>query len=211
MVTGPVAFTVTVPPAPFPNRKPPPSPTFNPLLLEIDAPLLTFILPALTVMEPAGPSPPVAVEMSPPSNIVRIGVFTVRAPALPVPNVVAEIALGLFTTVSDPKLDDRPLRPEIDSCSDAVTDTMPPGPEPKVAVLIAAPSVKMIVAAWMFTSPAPPGPSDVDRDISAVHGEGWGRDEDRASLSQAKGATANVAASILQNQRSELEGPRKEP
>src|SRR5262252_8681192 len=132
MVTGPVAFTVTVPPAPFPNRKPPPSPTFNPLLLEIDAPLLTFILPALTVMEPAGPSLPVPVEMSPPSNIVSRGVLTVTAPALPVPNVTAVIELGLFTTVNCPKPNDRPLCPEIDTCSDAVTDILPPGPEPKV-------------------------------------------------------------------------------
>src|SRR5215472_15899558 len=107
MVTGPVAFTVTVPPAPFPERKPPPTPTFTPALLDIDAPLLTFILPALTVMDPAGPSPPVAVQMSPPSNIVSRGVLTVRVPALPVPNkVVAAIALGLFTTVLDPKLSD---------------------------------------------------------------------------------------------------------
>src|SRR5262249_59946772 len=106
MVTGPVAFTVTVPPAPFPERKPPPTPTFTPALLEIDAPLLTFILPALTVMEPAGPSPPVAVEMSPPSNIVSRGVLTVIAPALPVPNVMAEILPGLFTTVTPAKLTD---------------------------------------------------------------------------------------------------------
>src|SRR5215469_13469643 len=148
MVTGPVAFTVTVPPAPFPNRKPPPSPTFNPLLLEIDAPLLTLILPALTVMEPAGPSPPVAVEMSPPSNIVSRGVFTVIAPALPVPNVLAASALGLFTSVNGPKLNDCPLCPEIDSCSDAVTDRMPPGPEAKVEVLNEPPPVKLIVAAW---------------------------------------------------------------
>src|SRR5215469_1850786 len=162
MVTGPVAFTVTVPPAPFPNRKPPPSPTFNPLLLEIDAPLLTFILPALTVMEPAGPSAPVAVVMSPPSNIVSRGVLTVRAPALPVPNVLDAIALGLFTTVTAPKLTGVPLRPEIDSCSDAVTDTLPPDPEEKVELLIEAPPVKLIVAAWMFTSPTPPGPSEVD-------------------------------------------------
>jgi hypothetical protein len=102
--------------------------------------------------------------MSPPSNIVSRGVLTVIAPALPVPNVVAEIALGLFTAVSDPEptLNDRPLRPEIDSCSDAVTDTLPPGPELKVEAPIPAPSVKMIVAAWMFTSPAPPGPNAVD-------------------------------------------------
>ena len=119
-------------------------------------------MPALTVMEPAGPSPPVAVEMTPPSNIVSLGVLTVIAPALPVPNVMAEIALGLFTTVTDPKLNDRPLCPEIDSCSDAVTDTMPPGPEPKVELVIEAPPVKLIVAAWTFTSPAPPGPSEVD-------------------------------------------------
>jgi hypothetical protein len=161
MVTGPVAFTVTVPPAPFPKRKPP-TPTLTPLLLEIDAPLFTLIMPALTVMEPAGLSPPVAVEISPPSNIIRLGVFTVRAPALPVLNVMAVIALGLFTVVNDPKPNDRPLRPEIDSCSDAVTDTLPPGPEPRVEVLITAPPVMLIVAAWMFTSPAPPGPSDVD-------------------------------------------------
>src|SRR5215467_9748359 len=157
MVTGPVAFTVTVPPAPFPNRKP--NPKTNPLLLAIPAPLLIVILPALTVMEPAGPSPPVEVEMSPPSNIVSLGVLTVIAPALPVPEVLAAIAVVRFTTVVDPKLNDSPLCPEIDSCSDAVTDTLPPGPEPKVAVLIAAPPVKMIVAAWTFTSLAPPGPS----------------------------------------------------
>src|SRR5215813_15075377 len=161
MVTGPVAFTVTVPPAPFPSREIPA--TLNPLLLEIDAPLLTFILPALTVMEPAGPSPPVAVEMSPPSNIVSRGVLTVTAPALPVPkNVIDEIALGLFTAVIDAKLTDCSLCPEIDSCSDAATDTMPPGPEPKIEPLIPAPPVKMIVAAWMFTSPAAPGPSEPD-------------------------------------------------
>src|SRR5215831_11279120 len=138
MVTGPVAFTVTVPPAPFPTRESPA--TLNPLLLEIDAPLFKFILPALTVTEPAGPSPPVAVEMSPPSNIVSLGVLTVRAPALPVPNVVAVIPLGLLAVIllwllSAPKPGNSPLCPEIDSCSDAVTDTMPPGPEPKVAVL----------------------------------------------------------------------------
>src|SRR5215469_7671773 len=162
MVTGPVAFTVTVPPAPFPDRKPPPSPTFNPLLLEIDAPLLTFILPALTVMAPAGPSPPVAVVMSPPSNIVSRGVLTVIAPALPVPNVVAAIALRAFTTVTGPTLNDCPLCPEIDSCSDAVTDIMPPRPEVIVTVSIVAPPVKLIVPAWMFTSPAPPGPNALD-------------------------------------------------
>src|SRR5215510_4005633 len=162
MVTGPLAFTVTVPAAPFPNRKPPLTPKLNPLLLEIDAPLLTFILPALTVMAPAGPSPPVAVEMSPPSNIVSRGVLTVIAPALPVPNVVAEIKLGLFTIVTGPKLNDCSPCPEIDSCSDAVTDTMPPGPEAKVEVSIAAPPVKMIVAAWTFRSPAPPGRSAED-------------------------------------------------
>src|SRR5215472_9554926 len=166
MVTGPVAFTVTVPPAPFPNRKPP-TPTFNPLLLEIDAPLLTFILPALTVMAPAGPSPPVAVVMSPLSNRVSRGVLTVRAPALPVPNAVAEIALGLFTAVNDPKLSDRPLWPEIDSCSDAVTDIMPPGPEPKVELLIAAPPVKLIVPAWTFRSPASPGPFVADEILAS--------------------------------------------
>jgi hypothetical protein len=157
MVTGPVAFTATVPPAPFPNRKA--SPTFNPLLLEIDAPLLTLTVPALTVMEPAGPSPPVEVEMSPPSNRVSLGLLTIRAPALPVPNVLAAITLLLFTTVNAPKLNDRLLSPEIDSCSDAVTDTMPPGPEPKFAVLIVAPPVKVIVAAWTFTLPAPPEPN----------------------------------------------------
>src|SRR5215472_7331773 len=162
MVTGPVAFTVTVPPAPFPNRKP--APIFNPLLLEIDAPLLTFMRPALTVMEPAGPSPPVAVEMSPPSNRVSRGVLIVIAPALPVPNVtvpnvMAEILLGLFTIVTGPTITDCSLRPEIDSCSDAVTDTLPPGPKPKVVLLIPAPPVKLLVPAWTFTSPAPPGPS----------------------------------------------------
>src|SRR5262249_29284868 len=113
-------------------------------------------------MEPAGPSPPVAVEMSPPSNIVSLGVLTVIAPALPVANVVATIVLGLFTIVCGPKLNDCPLRPEIDSCSDAVTDIMPPGPEAKVELLIAAPPVKMIVPAWTFRSPAPPGPSVAD-------------------------------------------------
>src|SRR5215471_6623960 len=162
MVTGPVAFTVTVPPAPFPDRKPGLSPILNPLLLEIDAPLLTFILPALTVMEPAGPSPPVAVVMSPPSNIVSRGVLMVIAPALPVPCVRAEIRVGLFTTVTPWKLDDCPVCPEIDSSSDAVTDTVPPGPEAKVVLLIEAPPVKLIVPAWMFTPSAPPGPSDAD-------------------------------------------------
>src|SRR5215472_17618230 len=166
MVTGPVAFTVIVPPAPFPafpNSKTPPSPTLNPLLLETDAPLLTFILPALTIMEPAGPSPPVAVVMSPPSNIVSRGVLTVRAPALPVPSVKAAILLGkLFTAVSSPKLNDCPRCPEIDSCSDAVTDTLPPGPEPKDAPLIVAPPVKLIVPAWTFTPAGPPGPSVPD-------------------------------------------------
>jgi hypothetical protein len=77
-----------------------------PLLLEIDAPPLKFIMPALTVMEPAGPSLPVAVVMTPPSNIVSLGVFTVTAPALPVPNVRDEIVLGLFTTVVGPKPND---------------------------------------------------------------------------------------------------------
>src|SRR5215475_8614076 len=119
-------------------------------------------MPALTVMAPAGPSPPVAVEMSPPSNIVSRGVLTVIAPALPVPNVVAEIKLGLFTIVTGPKLNNCSPCPEIDSCSDAVTDTMPPGPEAKVEVSIAAPLVKMIVAAWTFRSPAPPGRSAED-------------------------------------------------
>jgi hypothetical protein len=161
MVMGPVAFTVTVPPAPFPSRKPP-TPTFNPLALEIDAPLLTVVLPALTVRDPAGPSPPVEVEMTPPSNIVSRGVLTVRVPALPAPNVLAEIEVGLFTTVNGPKLSDTPLCPEIDSCSDAVTDTRPPGPEPKAELSIEAPPVKMIVPAWMFTSPPPPGPSVED-------------------------------------------------
>src|SRR5215472_4952413 len=156
MVTGPVAFTVTVPPAPFPTRESPA--TFNPLLLETDAPLLTFILPALTIMEPAGPSPPVPVVMSPPSNIVSRGVLTVRAPALPVPIVEAAIALGAFTTVTGPTLLDRPLCPEIDSCSDAVTDIVPPGPEAEVVVLIEAPPVKLIVPAWTFRTPASPGP-----------------------------------------------------
>src|SRR5215472_8143907 len=151
MVTGPVAFTVTVPPAPFPNRKPPPNGITNPLLLEIPAPLLTLILPALTVMEPAGASPPVEVEMTPPSNIVRRGVLTVIAPALPVPNVTAPILLGPITTVNGPKLVDRPLCPEINSCSDAVTDIVPPGPEPKVELLIEAPPVKLIVPAWTFS------------------------------------------------------------
>ena len=47
-------------------------------------------------------------------------------------------------------------------------------------------------------------------DITAVHGEGWGRYEDRASLSQAIGNTENAAANISVNHRSELEGPRKE-
>jgi hypothetical protein len=155
MVTGPVAFTVTVPPAPFPNRNPP-TPTFNPLLLEIDAPLLTFILPALTVMDPAEPSPPVAVEMSPPSNRVSLGVLTVRVPALPVLNAMAVIPVGLFTTVTPPALNELSLCPEIDSCSDAVTDTLPPGPEPKVPLEIPAPPVKLIVSAWTFTSPAAP-------------------------------------------------------
>src|SRR5215472_6248786 len=167
MVTGPVAFTVTVPPAPFPNRKPPPTPRLNPLLLEIDAPLLTFILPALTVMEPAGPSLPVAVEMSPPSNIVSRGVLTVIAPALPVPNVVAEIRLGLFTSVSCPTLNDCPLCPERDSSSDAVTDTVPPGPEAKVVLLIEVPPVKVIHPAWTFTSLAPPGPNVADARLAS--------------------------------------------
>src|SRR5215472_749967 len=162
MVTGPVAFTVTVPPAPFPNRKPPPTPRLIPLLLEIDAPLLTLMRPALTVREPAGPSPRVAVEMTPPSNIVSCGVFTVIAPALPVPVVMATIPLGTFTTGNaDPMFTDCPLCPEIDSCSDAVTDTMPPGPEVKVWLPNEAPLVKVILAAWTFTSPAPPGPKNV--------------------------------------------------
>jgi len=160
MATGPVAFTVTVPPAPFADRKD--CPTFNPLLLEIDAPLLTSIVPALTVMEPAGASLPVEVEMSPPPNIVSLGVLTVTLPALPVPNVLAETALELFTTVTDPELNECALLPEMDSCSDAVTDTLPPGPEPKVELLIVPPPVNMIVAASTFTSPAPPGPSVAD-------------------------------------------------
>ena len=69
-------------------------------------------------------------------------------------------------TVTSPKLNDRPLRPEIDSCSDAVTDKMPPGPEPKVVLLIPAPPVKMIVPAWTFTSPAPPGLNVADAILS---------------------------------------------
>src|SRR6476620_6455067 len=164
MVTGPLAFTVTVPAAPFPNRKLLPliTPRWNPLLLEIDAPLLTFILPALTVMEPAEPSPPVPVEMTPPSNIVSCGVLIVIAPALPVSVVMATIPLGVFTTVNEsPTMNDCTLCPEIDSCSDAVTDTMPPGPELKVWLANEAPLVKVILAAWMFTSPAPPGPKNV--------------------------------------------------
>src|SRR5262249_15224382 len=164
MLTGPVAFTVTVPPAPFPSRKI--GPNCNPLLLWISAPLLKLILPALIVMAPAGPSPPVEVKIDPPSNIVSLGVLTVTVPALPGPNVAALIALGKFTNVSGvsvPKLIDCVLNPEIDSCSDAVTDTLPPGPEPKlVAPVIADPSVKIIVLAWMFRSPAPPGPSTED-------------------------------------------------
>jgi hypothetical protein len=134
----------------------------NPLLLEIDAPLLTFILPALTVMEPAGASPPVVVEICPPSNIIRLGVLTVRAPALPVPNALAVIELGVFTMVNGPKLSDLPVCPETDSRSDAVTDIAPPCPEPKVELSITAPPAKMIVPAWTFTSPAPPGPSVED-------------------------------------------------
>src|SRR5215831_3135898 len=93
-------------------------------------------------MEPAGPSPPVAVVMSPPSNIVSRGVLMVIAPALPVPCVRAEIRVGLFTTVTPWKLDDCPVCPEIDSSSDAVTDTVPPGPEAKVVLLIEAPPVR---------------------------------------------------------------------
>src|SRR5262245_16395594 len=164
MVTGPLAFTVTVPPTPFPNRKPLPliTPRWNPLLLKIEAPLLTFILPALTVIAPAEPSPPVAVEMTPPSNIVSRGVFTVTAPALPVSVVMAAIPLGLFTTVNEsPTITDCSLCPEIDSCSDAVTDTMPPGPELKLWLANEAPLVKVILAAWTFTSPAALGPTNV--------------------------------------------------
>jgi hypothetical protein len=105
--------------------------------------------------------------MSPPSNIVSLGVLTVTAPDLPVPNVLDEITLGLFTTVVDPKVNGCVLRPEIDSCSDAVTDTVPadpdpPGPEPKVEVVMPAPSVKLIVVAWTLRSPAPPGPTVAD-------------------------------------------------
>src|SRR5262249_21296318 len=135
MVTGPVAFTVTVPPAPVPTRKP--LPVSIPLRLAINAPLLIFRLPALTGMESPAPSAAVALEMRPRPNIVSRGVFTVRAPALPVPCVLAEIVLGLLIAIlvwlaSAPKRDNRSLRPEIDSCSDAVTDTVPPGPELKV-------------------------------------------------------------------------------
>src|SRR5262249_57542484 len=100
--------------------------------------------------------------MTPPSNIISLGVLTVRVPALPVPNVLEPIALGLLMDVSAPKLVDSPLCPEIDSCSDAVTDTLPPDPEKKVALLIEVPPVKLIVAAWMFTAPAPPEPSELD-------------------------------------------------
>ena len=75
---------------------------------------------------------------------------------------MATIAVGLFTTVNDdPTFTDCPLCPEIDSCSDAVTDTMPPGPELKVWLAIEAPLVKVILAAWTVTSPAPPGPKNV--------------------------------------------------
>src|SRR5262245_27891268 len=119
-------------------------------------------MPALTVMEPPGPSPPVAVEMSPPSNIVSRGVLTVIAPALAVPSVRAVILLGLLTSVIGPTFTVCPLCPEIDTCSDAVTDTMPPGPEVKVSLAIEAPPVKVILAAWTFTSPAPPGPNELD-------------------------------------------------
>jgi hypothetical protein len=86
--------------------------------------------------------------MTPPSAIVSRGVLTVIAPAVPVSNVTAEIVLGLFTAVNDgPTPNDCTLCPEIDSCSDAVTDTLPPGPEPKTELLIEAPSVKVILAA----------------------------------------------------------------
>jgi hypothetical protein len=134
--------------------------------MEIDAPLLTFRLPALTVMAPAGPSPPVAVEMTPPSNIVSRGVLTVIAPARPGPNVLAAILLGLFTAVLAPKVVDSPLCPEIDSCSDAVTDTLPPDSEEKVELVIEAPPVMVIVPAWTFTSPAPPGPNVRDEIVA---------------------------------------------
>ena len=54
------------------------------------------------------------------------------------------------------------MRPEIDSPSDAVTDTVPPCPEPKVEPVIEAPPVKMIVSARTLTSPDPPGPDVAD-------------------------------------------------
>ena len=136
--------------------------------------------------------------------------LTVRAPALPVPNVLAEIALGLFTTVNDPKLNDRPLCPEIDSCSDAVTDTLPPGPEPKVELVIAAPPVKLIVAAWMFTSPAPPGPSDEDAILAPFMVRVEVDTKTGPACPKPKVALAMSLPTILLNHRSELEGPRKE-
>jgi hypothetical protein len=85
--------------------------------------------------------------MVPPSNIVSLGVLTVTAPALPVPEVLDAIALAAFTIITSPKLNDCPLCPEIDSCSEAITDTLPPGPEPKAELLIEAPPVMVIVSA----------------------------------------------------------------
>jgi hypothetical protein len=89
-------------------------------------------------------------------------VLTVIAPASPGPKETAEIALTLLTTVRGPELNDRPLLPEIDSCSDAVSNTVPPCPEPNVELAIAAPPVKLIVRPWMSKSPAPPELSVVD-------------------------------------------------
>src|SRR5262249_39553949 len=91
-------------------------------------------------------------------------VLTVRDPPLPFPNgLPADIWLGKALTVVAWKPDVCPsLCPEIDSSSDAVNDSVPPAPEPIVVVLTAPPPVTLIVAAWRFRSPAPPGPSVED-------------------------------------------------
>src|SRR5262249_54082151 len=97
--------------------------------------------PTVTDTSPPRPGPKVEAATKAPSLIARLPAFTITSPARPV------LPGSAVARSAPPSTDNAPL---------ALTLTLPPGPEPKVAEVIVALSVTAICDAVTATDPALP-------------------------------------------------------